>query len=456
MSDKDVSVDAPTTDEVDLRAEVQRLRQENVELAKKLDDSGAISPRARHSLALVLVVIGSLLASLSIPAVWVNRMLNDTDVWVETMAPLAREPAIQGAVAEAVSTAILDAIEVRPLVEQYLPEQAQPLAAPITAAVDNFVRQQTLTFTRSDLFARAWVETNRVTHAAAVRIITEGEGGVLANQGSVMSVQIGPLAEAIKQRLVERGLGIAANIPTENIDREVVIFQSPRLAQATRGVNLLSRLAFWIPGLALVALAGAIAMARDKSRGALWAGVGVLLATFIPLQAISIGRIPIVRYFEGFGARPGAAASAAYSIIFRDLITAEQTLALISLVVIAGAILAGPSRTAVAFREVLSGGLTTLSARFSFGRFGEFVAQNKSVLRSVGLFAAVIAGILPVRRGIDLGPLIWAVVLLLLWLAAIEFFGAGASVAKRPEVAVEEATAPPGGDAADDAGAAPS
>src|SRR4051794_24083391 len=55
--------------------------------------------RWRAPTAAVLIVIGCILAPLAVTAVWANRQVSDTDRYVETVAPLAKDPAVQAAVA---------------------------------------------------------------------------------------------------------------------------------------------------------------------------------------------------------------------------------------------------------------------------------------------------------------------------------------------------------------------
>jgi hypothetical protein len=259
----------------------------------------------------------------------------------------------------------------------------------------------------------------------------------------VVTIRTGPIAEVVQQRLVERGLSLAARIPVDRLDREITVVDSPELAQASRALGILQSQAVWMPLLAGVVLAGAIALAADRRKAVLWSGIGALLATVLPLQAILLGRVPVIRYFEGLGSGNGAAAQAAYDIVFRDLIAVERTIALLAALVFVGAVLVGPSRGALALRSALAGGLSTAGARFDFGRFGEFVSHNKMTLRGAGLFVTALIGVVPLDPGGSRASLVVAVVALLVWIGAIEFFGGapGAS-ANPPQVATEEPNEP--------------
>ena len=51
-------------------------------------------------MACLLIVVGCVLAPLAGVAVWARNQVTNTDRYVTTVAPLARDPAIQAAIAE--------------------------------------------------------------------------------------------------------------------------------------------------------------------------------------------------------------------------------------------------------------------------------------------------------------------------------------------------------------------
>jgi hypothetical protein len=413
------------------QAELDRLRAENARLADEIAGKGTAAARRNRNLgAGALIVIGALLAALAIPAIWTNRTLMDTDTWVATVAPLASEPVIQDAVAAQVSDAVIQSVNVDSLLQQYLPQQLAPLSAPIKGAVENFIRDQSTKFTRSSAFTTVWVEANRRGHAALIAVITQREGGAITNKNGTVAIQLGVVAEQVQQRLVAQGLGFAAKIPTSSLNREIVLFSSPALAQAGRAVDLLQAMAFWIPVLALLAFAAAVALAIDRRRAVLWIGIGTLVATILPLQGIYLGKVPVINAAMKLGTSQGAAAGVAYDIIFRNLYSAEKTLAFLSLLLVVGAVLAGPAGFAVALRNGLKGGLGTMSSHFDFGPFGTFVNRYKRALEGVGMGLAVVISLLsPIH---SVGFISWVAVILVLWLLAVEFFASGTDVEGDP------------------------
>ena len=91
------------------RAELERLRAEVAELRSQAaapplaEPPVAVPPRPRRQrwrsvVATLLIVIGCILAPISVVAVWTKNLVTDTDRYVATVQPLASDPAIQSAV----------------------------------------------------------------------------------------------------------------------------------------------------------------------------------------------------------------------------------------------------------------------------------------------------------------------------------------------------------------------
>jgi hypothetical protein len=70
--------------------------------------------------AVVLIVLGCVLAPLGGVAVWARNQVTKTDRSVRTVAPLAADPAIQQAIADQITTQIFTYIDVQALTNQAL------------------------------------------------------------------------------------------------------------------------------------------------------------------------------------------------------------------------------------------------------------------------------------------------------------------------------------------------
>ena len=60
----------------------------------------------------------AVLAPLSIVAIWARDIVSDTDRYVETVAPLAEDPAVQNVVIQRITTEIVNRIDVRAVTQE--------------------------------------------------------------------------------------------------------------------------------------------------------------------------------------------------------------------------------------------------------------------------------------------------------------------------------------------------
>jgi len=379
--------------------------------------------RSRARWAVALAVTASLLFALSVPALWLNRVVFDTETWVATVAPLAQDPAIQDAVATAASEAIIEQLDVTQRLTDLLPGELERYAPVLGSSVENAIRTQATRIVRSDRFAEIWTGINRRSHEALLVALTGREGAVGIQAGTI-TLDTGDLIEVVSAELEERGLGFVSRVPsTGALDRQVVLYQSDALASAGPVLESVQRSAMAIPLAAVVMAALAFALAADRRRVALWLGAATTVAALLPLQFLYLAQYATARTVERMSAIPSEAARSAFDIIFRDLVAADQALGVVALLVWFGAVLAGPARWAVALRSGVSGGISGVAARVDRGSLGAWVAVRKRGLRIAAyVIAAVVLLIMPPPR--TLTEVVWFAVGVVLGIVALEFLGA--------------------------------
>lgn len=413
------------TDIGELQARLARLEAENAELRAGATRS-VTQPhpdRGRNVGAILMALLAAVLIAISVPAVWLNRMMTDTDVFVAALAPLAQDADIQNAVATKASDAIIEQLDAANRIKQLLPENLQLIATPVAQAVNGFIEKQAFVLVRSDQFASAWEKVSRASHKAIVTAVTGRDTGALGVEAGVFTLDVGSLADQIKARLQEAGLDFVANLPTSAIDKQIVLYESPLLAQMTTVFDLVSRIAFWLPLLGLALAGGAVALAVDRRKAILWLGGGLTLAAVLPLQALFLGQTYVAGQLYQLVDIPQPAAQSAFEIIFRDLVTADRSVAALGIVLFIGALIAGPARWAVAIRQGMSGGVAGVASHLELGRFGEWVAARKRGLRWAGagvLLALLLA--LPAPRTV--ASIVWLGLAFVVWVLLVELFGA--------------------------------
>ena len=120
----------------------------------------------------MLVVLASLLIPISVISVWAIRTVTNTDQYVETMAPLARNPVIVDHLATKATDALFSTHIVQNKVTEALPKTAKPLVTPIVNEVKTYVHGLALKVFESPKFGQLWDTLNRHSHDAVIDILT--------------------------------------------------------------------------------------------------------------------------------------------------------------------------------------------------------------------------------------------------------------------------------------------
>jgi hypothetical protein len=431
----------------DERAELERLRAEVADLRSQVAtapvpvEQVVIPPspprrqRWRSVVATLLIVIGCILAPLSVVAVWTKNLVTDTDRYVTTVAPLARDPAIQSAVADKVTAEIFARLDVPAitnqavdaLAERGLPPlvatQLHALSGPLSSGVESFVRTEVGKVVASDAFVNAWVTANRAAHTALVAALTgqTGEGVTIAND--TVSINLGPFIQEVKQRLIENGFELASRIP--DINPSFTVLQSDAITKARGAFNLLNALGNWLPVIALILLALGVYVAKDHRRALMGAGLGLAAGMLSLGLGIALFRTIYLNALPLGVLTPDAAASF-YDTLVRFLRLGLRTVLVFGLIVALAGFFTGRSITAVRARAGLSRGIAWLrggaeKAGFRTGPVGAWVYTYKRVLRIAVLGIAALVLVFwdqPTGRviiGITLGVLVALVI--------IEFLG---------------------------------
>lgn len=130
--------------------ELTELRQRVAVLEKKTP--APPRHRLRSLLAAVLITLAAVLTPLSAIATWTNSQISDTDRYVATVAPLAKDPAVQSAVTNRVTDLIMQQLPIdslladiapadRPLLDTALKKVGPALTSGLTGFVHDQVQR---------------------------------------------------------------------------------------------------------------------------------------------------------------------------------------------------------------------------------------------------------------------------------------------------------------------------
>jgi hypothetical protein len=431
----------------DEHAELERLRAEVRELREQGRDDGRgrghgpggkapARGRWRAPVAAVAIVLGCVLAPVSVLGVWAANQVSNTDRYVANMAPLIDEPAVQHALSARITSEINSRLDVGALVSSTSAELARDhlprLSAlldnfdgPITSGVNSLVSTTVSRAVASPAMAQLWVTANRTAHAGIVRVLSgQGDGSLDVVNGQVV-LQLGPLITQVKENLTARGLTIAARIPTVN--STFPLFAAPNLSKAQQGYRLITTLKWVLPLLSIALLVAGIWIARAHRRALLRAALGLSGSMLVLAAALAIARAIYLNSVPQ-SVLPADAAAVLYDTLVRFVKDGLRLLLVIGLVIAAGAFLVGPSAAAVRTRRAVTSGIGWVRAHgeragLRSGPVGAWAGAHKTLLR-VG--AVALAALVFVFWGQPtLAVVIWLVVLLLVLLGLIELLGGG-------------------------------
>lgn len=392
----------------DLRASVQGGR-EQAENAEAAQGNGHARGRGRGKTvaAALVLVLACVLAPVSVVAVWAKSQVFDTDRYVETVAPLAKNPAVQRMVTQRITTEIFSRIDVQGLtsdaisaLQSTLPpdvgQNLQALSGVLANGAQNVVQGQIGNLVASSAFADAWTEANRAAHDQLVATLSGQGGAALDVQGTTVSVQLGTFVNAVKQRLVERGFTLANRIPT--INAQFVILQSADLPKLQSGFDLLNTLGLWLPFVTLALFAIGVYLARNHRLALVGAGIGLAVSMLMLGIGLAVARLA---YLDAVPASvlPPDAAAVMFDTVVRFLREGLRAVGLAALVVAAGAFLMGPSKIATTARSTSTTGAAATSRGLSSLGVGMLPVSQK---------------VAPYRHGVRIGLVLVAFMAFLL------------------------------------------
>ena len=384
----------------------------------------------RTPVSALLIVVGCVLAPVSVVAVWTANQVSNTSTYVANVAPLIKDPAIQNALTDKISSEIVTRIDVKRLTDQAAAELSQKgftriggllqgVSGSLASGVQGFVHSSIHKIITGPRMANAWVQVNRVASRALVAVLSgraAGTGAVGVRNGQV-TLDLAPLIAVAKQDLVARGLTIAGKIPI--VHATFALFPSKNLAKAQQAYRLINDLKIALPVVTLVLLGLGVLIARRPRRALIGAGLGfaasmlVLGAALLIARNLYLGSVP--------ASAPADAAAAAFDILVRFIKTALRTLLVVGLVVAVGAFFTGPSAAAVRTRHALSSGLGRLRRGGQSGPASRWTYAHRTALR---IGAVALAALIFVFWGQPTVAVVVAIaVLLLVVLGLIEVIG---------------------------------
>ena len=233
-----------TTDEPDRPAPTGRMRLLGRRPAGGDATNGraAGGPRLRRTrsvIAWVLVVLAVVLVPVSVVTVWAVNTVTNTDHYVATLAPLARERVVTDYIALDATDKLFEKTQVQQKITKALPEKADFLAAPLTGTLQNFVQRQLTELLHSTWFHNLWDTLNRRSHTAVINILSgKTVPGQRANR---VLVNLTPVLTKAIDQLDARGVTLFDPLRAQLAHAQTVTFELASSPQISKARNFFTR-----------------------------------------------------------------------------------------------------------------------------------------------------------------------------------------------------------------------
>lgn len=331
--------------------------------------------RGRRTAVALLLIVACVLAPLSVIAVWTKNTLLDTDEYVSTVAPLAKNPAIIDAAANEVTNALVSEQNVSARVKKALPPRADFIAPAVATALETVVHRLAVRVLSSDRFPAVWERANRRAHDQVVDVLTGNGSRTITTSNGEVAVNLAPVVDRVRKRLDSLGIDIFSGANAKRVSPRIVLFKSDDLEKAQGATDLLQKGAIVLPILTLLLFAAAIALSRNRRKTVLHAGLGLSIGMLVILTAFNVGR---TFYLDAVKSANRDAAAAAYDQVLNFLRLSARTGFVLGIIIAIGAWLAGPSHSAVRLRSMVRGGE---DRQLATEGFAGWVARSRTGIR---------------------------------------------------------------------------
>jgi len=213
------------------------------------------SERHRKKWVFALIVLASVLAFLSIYAVWAKRQLLESQTWADTSTKLLENQHIQTAVAGYAVDTLFTNVPVQQNIQAALPPRAAPAAGPIAGALRQLSYNVALRALQSPKVQQLWEQANKQAQQTLVDVVEKG--------GSEdVKLDLGDIVNQLGEQV---GVSNAASkLPAGAA--QITILDNSDLVAAQKALHLLHTLAWALLAVALVLYAVAIYLADGWRR----------------------------------------------------------------------------------------------------------------------------------------------------------------------------------------------
>ena len=306
--------------------------------------------RGRRRTVKALVVFGSILAFLSVFAIWTERQALNTDDWVETSDRLIQNETIRAALADYLVDQLYENVDVEEELEEILPGDTKELAGPAAGGLRQVAGDGAERVLETSTAQDLWEDANRSAHEQLVAVLEDKKEAVSTEEGKV-TLKLGSLVTNLADQ-VGIGSGLAEKLPPDA--GEIEILRSDELKTAQNIAVAIKGLALVLSMLTFVSFGVAIYLSRDgRWVTVLFCGIGLIAAGFAVIVARQVaGGIVVDQLVTDESVKP--AAEAAWAISTSLMISIATTVIVIGVLFALAGWLASPTGSARSVRRVIA------------------------------------------------------------------------------------------------------
>jgi Short C-terminal domain len=306
--------------------------------------------RGRRRTVRALVILGSILAFLSVFAIWIERQALNTDDWVSTSGRLIHNQKIREAVGNYLVDQLYENVDVKKELEEILPGEASELAGPAAGGLRQVAGQGAEKVLETSTAQELWEEANRATHEQLLAVLENKKEAVETENGEV-TLNLGSLLTNLAQQ-VGIGESLAEKLPPDA--GQIHILKSDQLKTAQNIAVAVKGLALLLSILTFAAFGAAIYLSRNgRWVTVLYSGIGLIAAGFAAIVFRHVaGGIVVDQLVKNDGVKP--AGDAAWAIGTSLMVSIATTVIVIGVLFAAAGWLASPTGAARTVRRYIA------------------------------------------------------------------------------------------------------
>jgi len=381
----------------------------------------------RQGIAIVIAILFGIMLLAANHTAWITTTILDRDVFVATLEPLPKDPAVAQAIAQEVSAGIIDSFEVQDKITESLPPDLSFIAPPLTNGIEGLVTDIVAKIIRSNAFTEVWRFTLDTSHRAAMAYVGLFEGDVLNAEDGKAVLDFSEIGAQVNDKLQESGFDLLAGA---DIDLKVELFELPDSGIIQAIVQIMTSIRWGVLIITFGLLAVTYAVATNRRRISVWVGGATISAAVVSLIDI--------RYLRSF-ATGGiedpvreAGAIAAWDIVFQRFIAQSWIVLLIgAIVAFVGWVTGDSDRARSARSAFVNAGRRTGGQDEEPSGFALFVASQRRLIE--WLTVIIGAGVLLIGPPLAIGAVLLLIAVIVVIVIAVEFVSASASRPATPQ-----------------------